>query len=52
MMPQAVWLTLFTKHHEAHPHILLVANILLSMAFSSSTVERGFSMVNRLADLV
>ena len=40
----SLWKTIATKH----PHIFLLVEIILSMEWASSTVERGFSTVNSM----
>ena len=39
-----LWKTLFMYHSGKHPQILLLMELCLVMAWSSSTVERGFSV--------
>ncbi|KAK6171748.1 hypothetical protein SNE40_018183 [Patella caerulea] len=43
-----LWQQIFRHHHTEFPHILLVIEIILTTGISSSTVERGISMLNRL----
>ena len=38
--------TVAYKHHDQYRHILFLVEIILSMEWASSTVERGFSTVN------
>ena len=42
-----LWQQIFKYHNEKFPHILLVIELVLVSAFSSSTVERGISTLNR-----
>ena len=42
----SLWKTIASKHHDQYPHILLLVEIILSMEWALSTVERGFSTVN------
>ena len=42
----SLWAMIASKHHDQYPHILLLVEIILSMEWASSTVERGFSTVN------
>ena len=42
----SLWKTIASNHHDQYPHILLLVEIILSMEWASSTVERGFSTVN------
>ena len=42
----SLWKTIAYKQHDQYPHILLLVEIILSMEWASSTVERGFSTVN------
>ena len=44
----SLWKMIASKHHDQYPHILLLVEIILSMEWASSTVERGFSTVNRM----
>ena len=37
-----------SKYHDQYPHVLLLVEIILSMGWSLSTVERGFSTVKRM----
>ena len=43
-----LWAMIASKYHDQYPHILLLVEIILSMEWASSTVERGFSTVNRM----
>ena len=45
--PIMLWQQIFKFHHEQFPHILLVIELILVSAFSSSTVERGISTLNQ-----
>ena len=42
----SLWKMIASKHHDQYPHILLLVEIILSMEWASSTVERGFRTVN------
>ena len=42
----SLWKTIAYKQHDQYPHILLLVEIILSMEWASSTVERGFRTVN------
>ena len=44
----SLWKTIASKHHDQYPHILLLVEIILSMEWASSSIERGFSRVNRM----
>ena len=48
LKPAALWEVIFSSDYVKYPHFLLVIEIVLSMFWSSSTVERGFSTVNRI----
>lgn len=43
-----LWQQIFTYHHNEHPHILLVIELILSIAIASASVERGISTLNRI----
>ena len=40
-----LWKMIASKHHDQYSHILLLVEIILSMEWASSTVEKGFSTV-------
>lgn len=43
-----VWDAIFKHHNVKFGHILLLAELIIVMEWASSTVERGFSTVNRM----
>ncbi|KAK6178299.1 hypothetical protein SNE40_013101 [Patella caerulea] len=42
------WKSIFAYHQELHPHFLLLIELCLTLAWSSATVERGFSTTRRI----
>ena len=44
-----LWTMIASKHHDQYPHILLLVEIILSMEWASSTVQRGFSQSQSIA---
>ena len=47
LQPTSLWETIFTSHHASYKNFLLLIEIILVIFWSSATVERGFSVVNR-----
>ena len=43
-----LWKTIASKHSDKFEQILILVELILSMEWASSTVERGFSTVNRM----
>ena len=43
-----IWDTIFKHHTVKFGHILLLVELIIAMEWASSTVERGFSTVNRM----
>ena len=48
LTPQQMWESIITNHSVNHRHITMLGELILCIEWASSTVERGFSITNRM----
>ena len=48
LTPQQMWESIITNHSVNHRHIAMLGELIFCIEWASSTVERGFSIANRM----